>query len=148
MKKMNWGKGIALAITVFIIGTLSMVSYFISLDFFLVTNNHYEEGVEYQQTIESKERARQLENPVLVVFDEKTESLRVVFPNDLIGKAQGNINLYRPNNPKLDKQLPLKVNATGTQVIPVSEMEKGKWILTIEWTIDELDYLEEKTIMI
>lgn len=148
MKKMNWGKGIALAITIFIIGTLSMVSYFISLDFFLVTNNHYEKGVEYQKTIESKERARQLENPVLVVFDEKTESLRIIFPNELIGKAQGNINLYRPNNPKLDKRLPLQVNATGTQVIPVSEMEKGKWILTIEWTIDQLDYLEEKTIMI
>ncbi len=148
MKKMNWGKGLALAITIFIIGTLSMVSYFMSLDFFLVTNNHYEEGVEYQQTIDSKNRAAQLENPVLVVFDEKMEALKVVFPNELIGKAQGNINLYRPNNPELDKKIPLNVNATGTQVIPVSEMEKGKWILKIKWKMDDLDYLSEKTIVI
>ncbi len=148
MKKFDWGKGIILAITIFVITTLSVVSYLISLDFFLVTNEHYEEGVEYQETIDRKLRASNLENPVLVVFDEEIEALKIVFPNDFVGKAQGDIKLYRPNNPEMDAKLPLSVNATGTQLISTTEMEKGKWVLSIEWEADELSYLEEKTIVI
>tara|TARA_R110002049_G_scaffold88940_1_gene224128 strand:- start:322 stop:768 length:447 start_codon:yes stop_codon:yes gene_type:complete len=148
MMKFDWGKGIALSITIFVIATLSLVSYFISLDFFLVSNDHYEEGVQYQETIDSRSRSAGLEHPILVVFDEEIEALRIVFPTELVGRAQGDINLYRPNNPALDKMIPLSVNATGTQIIPVKGMEKGKWILKIFWVMDDQDYLEEKTIMI
>lgn len=148
MKKLNWGSGLALAITVFVIATLSVVSYLISLDFFLVTNEHYEEGVEYQQTIDQKKRSLELEDPVVIVFDEKLEALRVVFPNDFVGRAQGNIHLYRPNNPEMDKKLPLSVNTNGIQFISTSALEKGKWVLKIEWSADEESYLEEKTIII
>lgn len=148
MKKMNWGKGLALVITIFVIATLSVVSYMISLDFYLVTNEHYEDAVEYQDTIDEKKRSSELENPVLVIFDEKIEALKIVFPNELIGKAQGDINLYRPNNSALDKKIPLSVNATGTQIIPTATMDKGKWILRINWTADSIKYFEEKTIVI
>ena len=148
MKKMNWGTGLALVITVFVIATLSVVSYIISLDFYLVTNENFEDAVEYQETIDEKKRSSELENPVLVIFDEKIEALKIVFPNELIGKAQGDIKLYRPNNPTLDKNIPLSVNATGTQIIPTTTMEKGKWILRINWYADSLNYFEEKTIVI
>lgn len=148
MKKFNWGSGIALAVTVFVIGTLSIVSYMISLDFFLVTNEHYEEGVEYQQTIDQRKRSSELKDPVVIIFDEKLEALRIVFPTEFVGKAQGDIKLYRPNNPKMDAKLPLSVNANGTQLISTSDLEKGKWILKIEWNANEENYLEEKTIII
>lgn len=148
MKKLNWGNGIALAITIFVIGTLSMVSYFISLDFFLVSNEHYQEGVDYQQTIDQRKHSSDLINPVLILFDEKLEALRIVFPNEFVGKAQGNIKLYRPNDPKMDAKLPLSVNANGTQLISTSALKKGKWILKIEWSADEENYLEEKVIII
>tara|TARA_R110002124_G_scaffold194258_1_gene361350 strand:+ start:7633 stop:8079 length:447 start_codon:yes stop_codon:yes gene_type:complete len=148
MKKLNWGNGIALIITIFVIGTLSMVSYFISLDFFLVTNNHYEDGVEYQQTIDQRKRSAELRDPVVIIFDEKLEALRVIFPNEFVGKAQGDIKLYRPNNPTMDAKFPLSVNANGTQLISTSALDKGKWILKIEWNADNENYLEEKTIVI
>jgi hypothetical protein len=148
MKNFNWGKGIALAITVFVITTLSVVSYMISLDFFLVTNNHYEEAVDYQETIDKRLRADNLKNPVIVFFDEEIEALRIMFPDDLIGNTQGNIKLYRPNDPSLDTSIPLRINANGTQLITTSTMKKGKWMLSIEWEIDNIQYLEEKMILI
>lgn len=148
MKKLNWGNGIALVITVFVICTLSVVSYLISLDFFLVSNEHYEEGVEYQQTIDERKRSSDLEDPVVIIFDEKVEALRIVFPNEFVGKAQGDIKLYRPNNPELDETLPLSVNANGIQLISTSKLEKGKWILKIQWNADKQSYLEEKVVII
>lgn len=148
MKSMNWGKGLFLVITLFVIGTLSVVSYLISLDFFLVTNNHYEEGVDYQETINSKNRAEALEDPILVVFNEESESFNIVFPETLIGNVQGTVNLYRPSDSSKDQRIPLRVNTTGKQEIPAGNLDKGKWVLKIEWEKDGLTYLNEKTLVI
>ncbi|MDZ7719759.1 MAG: FixH family protein [Balneolaceae bacterium] len=149
MKKFNWGNGIFLAVTLFIIATLSVVSYIISLDFYLVSNNHYEEGVKYQETIDNKTRAANLENPVIVLFDEGTTSIKLIFPDEVLGDSlSGNITFYRPNNPNLDKKYNLSLNTEGLQTIPVGDFEKGRWRLSVEWEADSLTYLEEKNIFI
>lgn len=149
MKKFNWGTGIVLAVTVFIVATLSVVSYMISLDFYLVSNDHYEEGVEYQQTIDKKQRAENLKNPVVVLFDEPTVSIKLIFPKEIISDSlSGNVTFYRPNNPELDKRYRLNLDQEGLQTIPVNEFEKGRWKLTVEWQSDSLSYIEEKNIFI
>lgn len=146
---MNWGKGIGIAIVVFITLTLSMVSYLINLDFYLVSNDHYNEGVNFQETIDSKERASSLEHPVVVVFDEKLESLKVVFPQDIISQASvGNIELYRPDDANLDQKIPLTIDEKGIQLIPVTALKKGKWLLKVKWNMNDKDYLEEKAVII
>lgn len=149
MKKLDWGKGIFIAVTLFIIGTLSMVSYFISLDFFLVNSNHYEEGVEYQQTIDSKMRTDSLAQSVVILFDEERVAIKVMFPEEVMEHAQsGTINLYRPNDSSLDQKMDIEFSAGSTQIIPMERMNKGKWVLTINWQMYDLEYVEEKTIII
>lgn len=149
MKNFNWGKGIFIVITLFIIGTLSMVSYFISLDFYMVNNNHYEEGVAYQQTIDSKERTNNLEEHVVILFDDERVALKIYFPDEIIEKAkEGTINLYRPNDSTKDRNLAIQFDAGNTHVIPMERMDKGKWVLTIKWKMDDLEYQEEKVIII
>lgn len=149
MKKFNWGTGIVLAVTLFVIATLSVVSYLISLDFYLVSNDHYQEGVEYQQTIDKKQRAENLENPVVVLFDEPTVSIKLIFPQELLSDSlSGNVTFYRPNNPEQDKRYKLELDQEGRQSIPVGEFEEGRWKLTVEWESDSLLYIEEKNIFI
>ncbi len=149
MKTINWGKGITLAIAVFVIATLSVVSYIISLDFYLVNNNHYEEGVNYQNTIDSRNRTAELDEQVVVLFDEEREALKVVFPESILENAQeGTMHLYRPNDSALDLSLNIEFEAGDTHVIPMARMEKGKWVLTINWKMNDLDYIEEKVIII
>ena len=149
MKSFNWGKGISLAIAIFVVATLSVVSYIISLDFYLVNNNHYEEGVNYQQTIDSRARTEALEQPVVVLYDEARVAVKVVFPDEVVESAQeGTIHLYRPNDANLDMNLPIEFEGGSTHVIPMDRMEKGKWVLTINWTMNDLDYITEKVIII
>lgn len=149
MKKPDWGKGIVIAIVLFIIGTLSMVSYLISLDFYLVNNNHYEEGVNYQETIDSKARADELDEQVVVLFDEERVALKVMFPEAVLQNAkEGTIQLYRPNDSAKDLTLPIEFNAGSTHVIPMERMDKGKWVLTIKWKMNELDYQKEEVVII
>jgi hypothetical protein len=149
MKKFNWGTGILLAVTLFVIATLSVASYLISLDFYLVSNDHYQQGVEYQQTIDKKQRAKNLENPVVVLFDEPTVSIKLMFPKEILTDSlSGTVTFYRPNNPELDKRYKLNLDQEGRQSIPVGEFEKGRWKLTVEWQSDSLLYIEEKNIFI
>lgn len=149
MKNFNWGKGIFIAVTLFIIGTLSVVSYLISLDFYLVNNNHYEEGVEYQQTIDSKERTAQLAEKVVILFDEERVALKLVFPDTVMASAvEGSIHLYRPNDSAKDLSLPIEFDKGNTHVIPMERMDKGKWVLTINWKMNDLEYMEEKVVII
>ncbi len=149
MKSFNWGNGISLAIAIFVIATLSVVSYIISLDFYLVNNNHYEEGVNYQQTIDSRARTEALDQPIVVLYDEARVAVKVVFPDEVVENAQeGTIKLYRPNDANLDMNLPIEFEGGSTHVIPMERMEKGKWVLTINWTMNDLDYITEKVIII
>lgn len=149
MKSFDWGKGITLAIVIFVIGTLSVVSYLISLDFYLVNNNHYEEVVNYQQTIDSRARTAALDESVVVFYDEERIALKIVFPDEVVQNAQGGtINLYRPNDADLDLNLDIEFKGGSTHIIPMERMDKGKWVLTINWTMNDLDYIEEKVIII
>lgn len=148
-EKFNWGTGIFLAVTLFIIATLSVVSYMISLDFYLVSNDHYEEGVRYQETIDGQQRFKNLDNPVLVLFDEPTVSIKITFPKKLRSDSlSGSITFYRPNNSDLDRKYKLQIDENGRQTIPVADFEKGRWKLTLEWKQDSLLYIDEKNIFI
>jgi nitrogen fixation protein FixH len=149
MKKFNWGTGIVFAVTLFIIATLSVVSYILSLDFYLVSNNHYEEGVQYQETIDNKQRAKNMGNPVVVRLDDGNTSIKLIFPQEILSDSlSGNVKFYRPNNPELDRKYKLSLDTEGLQTIPVGDFEKGRWKLSVEWETDSLTYLEEKNIFI
>lgn len=149
MKKFNWGTGIFLAVTLFVIATLSVVSYLISLDFYLVSNDHYEQGVEYQETIDGQQRVKNLDNPVLVLFDEPSVSIKITFPKELRSDSlSGSVTFYRPNDSELDRKFKLQIDEGGRQTIPVSDFEKGRWKLTLEWKQDSLVYIDEKNIFI
>ena len=147
--KMDWGKGITLFLAIFVIATLSVVSYVISWDFYLVNNDHYEEGVEYQTTIDSKLRADSLDHHVVMLFDDEREAIKIIFPQDVVDQAQeGALQLYRPNNPDLDMKMAIDFSQGTTHVIPMARMEKGQWKLTVSWKMNELDYLVEEKVII
>ncbi|MDR9417866.1 FixH family protein [Gracilimonas sp.] len=148
-EKLNWGTGITLAIVVFVLATLSTVSYLISLEFYLVSENHYEDGVEYQETIDGIQNAKELDTPVLILFNEPTVSINITFPRELLSDSlNGTVRFYRPNNSDMDRNYKLNLDENGRQSIPVGDFEEGRWKLTLEWQQDSLTYIDEKNIFI
>ena len=148
-EKFNWGSGITIAIVVFVLATLSTVSYLISLEFYLVSEDHYEDGVQYQETIDGIQRAKNLDASVLILFDEPTVSIKITFPQALITDSlSGNITFYRPNDPEKDRRYKLQLDENGRQSIPVSDFEDGRWKMTLEWKSDSLTYIDQKNIFI
>ena len=146
---MNWGKGITIGITVFVVATLSVVSYLISLDFYLVNQDYYQDGVEYQNVIDAKDRAKQMDEQVLILFDDTRTAVRIVFPESVHTTAEnGLVNLYRPNTPDMDPALDLFFEAGSTHIIPLDGLDKGKWKLDLSWFIDGKHYIIQKDLIL
>lgn len=143
----NWGKGLFVVIVLFIGATLGIVGFLVSLDYEMVTDNHYEKAVTYQDHIEQVEHASALSDPVDIQLD--NELIQIRFPSALIGKnPTGTIRLYRPSNSDLDRQWELALDGQGIQKIPAKELARGKWLVKVRWKADSTSYYKEKGIFL
>lgn len=134
--KVNWGWGIAIFYTTFVLVFIVAVyaSTFVKPD--LVSDDYYRDEQAYQQIINKKNNTNQLTiQPTAKVIDSK---ILITFPIEQ-NTAKGNIILFRPSDASKDFSLPLNLNKLSMQEIDVSNHAKGKWIVKIDW-----EYLNEK----
>lgn len=145
----NWGTGLFVAITLFVVTTLSIVGYIISLDFDLVSKDHYEKGVQYEQQIQKIEQAADLEVPVSIQFSSTENSIEIVFPENITRQnPSGTVILYRPSDSSLDRSYSLSLNDDHIQKIDASKLVRGKWLVKVAWQAGEQSYFEETSIFI
>lgn len=147
--KFNWGTGITAAILIFIAATLSVVGYVTSLDFHLVSENHYEEAVNYQEHIDRQEHARNMPEPVVIELKPENQTIQILFPGQLNRDGlEGTVSLYRPGNSSLDKNIILNPGRNGVQQISTRSMERGKWLVRISWSLSGTNYYQQEEIFL
>lgn len=143
----NWGKGLTIAITLFVCATLGMVAYIISLDYHMVTEHHYEKAVNYQQHIDRLEQTSTLIKPVKIELVNRQIQIR--FPSSLSkSNLSGSVELYRPSNPALDQTVTLSLNDKGIQNLAMSEKAKGKWLVKVSWSANGKKYYKQQAIFL
>lgn len=148
-RKFNWGAGLTIVILVFIVGTLGMVGFIISLDFHMVTDNHYEKAVNYQEHIDRVEQAGALESPVDIVLLPGEGEIQIVFPSSLThNDPSGVIELYRPNDSAQDQKSELRLNDKGIHRISIENMAKGKWLVKVTWVSGERQFYQQKPVFL
>lgn len=145
----NWGKGLSVVIILFVATTLSVVFYLVSLDYYMVNENHYEKAVEYQQQIDRIEHTRAL-NKSIAITQAGTQDIHIKFPDSLVAlQPMGTVRLYRPSNSNLDRSYKLSLDKGGTQVISTEELLKGKWVVQITWqSNDDQEYFQEAALFL
>jgi hypothetical protein len=144
--KISWGTGIAIGIIIFVVLSVTMTIIFMTQDVSLVSDNYYEKSLSYQEEIDKQSRTKSLDEQIKINFN--GEVISVLFPNDYLGeKISGEIYFYRPSNPDLDFNLPLKL-VEGNQNIPVELLAKGFWRLKLNWMMDGNGYYNERAITI
>lgn len=143
----NWGTGLLVAIILFVVTTLSVVGFIISLDFDLVSKDYYERGVQYEQQIKKIEQSDALEEPVKIQFTAEENAVEIVFPEQVAHpQLSGTITLYRPSDSSLDRSYSLKLNDDYTQKIDARELARGKWLVQLTWQNTEGSYFRETSI--
>ena len=144
----NWGKGLAFVVGLFVITTLGVVFYLVSLDYYMVSENHYKEAVEYQQQIDRIEHTRALDRSV-EISQNQGQGIMLQFPDSLaVLNPVGSVQLYRPSDAGLDQSFELTIDKQGHQYIPAGDLQKGKWVIRVSWEIGKKGFFEEKSIFL
>lgn len=144
-----WGKGLAITIALFICTTLGVVAFMISLDFQMVTENHYQKAARYQQQINRIEQAGTLTHPVSVTLQKEKGELLIHFPQSIRSDdLRGTIELYRPSDASLDRTLVLNLDPAGNHRIDSRSLAAGKWQARVRWQSEGQRYFHEQTLFI
>lgn len=143
---MNWGKKIALGYLSFVALMVFMVYMCIQQkDIFLVTEDYYQKELVYEDVIVKKQNAAKLSSEVEINYAEN--GIKLDFPAESKGST-GTVTFYRPSDTKLDQSMPLVLGNGTSQLIPTNGMQKGLYVLKIDWQTNKKGYYLEQKITI
>jgi hypothetical protein len=123
---MNWGKGIIIAMALFMGFILTLVITLMRQDVDLEIDDYYNKELAFNEQYNAQQNY--MDATEKITFNVTTDSLFVIFPKDLqTGAAK--IQLQRPNNKQQDAVF--DVQATDKVYIPTKSLPKGVFNCTI-----------------
>mgnify|MGYP000468383723 CR=1 FL=1 len=146
--RINWGKGIVIAIVMF----MSFILYFVismstdaKFSHDLVTEKYYEKELKYQEKIDAAKNAQELKETIEI---EKTaDGLILKFPKIFEKKTlEGKVFLYRPSDKQLDFEIPFS-KTNNYLLVPDKSLLGGRWNISIEVTHLKKSYLFTEEIL-
>ncbi|EJL71159.1 FixH family protein [Chryseobacterium populi] len=141
MKNFSWGHGVVIALFAFIAFILSMLFLFPNgqKNSEMVTDNYYEEELQYQDVIDAKKRADNLqEKPV---YSQNVNGILVSFPKDYNNSnTTVKFVLNRTDDQNLDIKKSEQLDAHQSILIPAKVLKQGNYTLRLMWTKDKTDY--------
>jgi hypothetical protein len=145
--KFNWGTGIFIVIAMFLVAVVAFFIYISNLDIKLVENNYYEKELAYQDRIDKLNNTASLRWKIRI--KQEPGSIIIQFPTlqpPVI--PEGSLLFYRPSDPEKDFTIPLKLNDSSYQIIDTKEIDRGKWIIKLDWKMDRKEYYYEEGVLI
>ncbi|GBD90214.1 fixH [bacterium BMS3Abin04] len=145
--KLNWGTGILVFYVLFMAVSIWFISFAMSKDVNLVTDDYYSKEIKYQEQIDRVKRTNNLPEKlkVKVLGENIVFRFPSIFKSD---KIEGNILLYRPSNRYYDHSLSIELNKNNEQSFSSENLLKGLWKIKVDWTVDSLTYFNEENIMV
>jgi hypothetical protein len=141
MKKFTWGHGVVIALLAFMAFILSMLFLFTNgqKNSEMVTDNYYEEELKYQDVIDAKKRADDLEEKP--VYSQDKSGIKITFPNDYDNSnTTVKFVLNRTDDQNLDIKKSVQLDADKSFLIPAQVLKMGNYTLRLNWTKDKIDY--------
>ncbi len=140
---MNWGKGIIIAMALFIgfitFLVISLVSHTIDLE----SEDYYTREINYEQEITAMENGNKLKSKIEMISQKEFVVVQIPEKENL-SKIQ--VIFIRPDNKKLDKSF--LVSGTKSYLIPKTELSKGTYNVEIRFESNSTTCLQKETIII
>ena len=144
-----WPWAIVLTFVLFISGTVGLVVMACSQKVELVSPNYYEQELKFQGQLDRLNRTSRLAVPNVVNYDAAQRRLTITLPPEQARRAvRGRIQLYRPSESGLDRQLELRPDRSGLQAIDASALTPGLWKVRVSWTVDRQDFFVEQKLVL
>ena len=114
----------------------------------LVSADYYEREVRYQSQLDSMNRSQILAAQTVVTFEPVQQVIIITLAPGQTSGATGNIQLYRPSDARLDRDVPLALDAEGIQRLDARELRDGLWKVRIRWSVDGKDYFVDQPVIV
>lgn len=141
MKNFSWGHGVVIALFAFIVFILSMLFLFPNgqKNSEMVTDNYYEEELQYQDVIDSKKRADDLEEKP--TYSQNPTGIKIVFPKDYNNSnTTVKFVLNRTDDQNLDIKKSEQLDAAQSILIPAKVLKAGNYTLRLTWITNKTEY--------
>ena len=140
---MNWGKGIAIALTLFIGFIVYMVIGFFSHKVDLESDDYYQREIAYEDEITALNNANGLANKPQVSLSETHLVVQFDAAHDFKNAV---LILKRPDDQKGDKSY--AIENTKTFTVARGDLKAGVYDVQLSYSMDGKEFLQKKEIYI
>jgi hypothetical protein len=146
-KKFNWGWGIALFYSSFVVFMLFMVWCTTQMKAELVTEDYYGKELKFQDQLDKMKRTNSLKEPLKWTVQNK--SVKLNFPADVRGRnIEARILFYKPDNSLHDFNVTCKADSNGNCIVSSEKFVHGLYKIEVDWNTDKETYYTEGVINI
>lgn len=145
--KFNWGTGIAIFYSVFVVVMVGMVIYSRGVDHSLVMDNYYEEDLKYQSHIDAVKNTRTLGQDLVIRFSKEEKSVQLDFPEEF-SELKGSIWFYRADNKSLDFKINIQPGEGRHITVPTPDLVPGRWTIKVNWEGDGRPFYKEESVVL
>ena len=147
MKKLHPGHYIAIFFVFFISFLITALVASRRQNHNMVSEKYYDLDLNYQQRMNAKNNIASSPEKIILTQNAGEENA-ILTINNREASPVGQIKLYRPSDNKKGTQLNLTLDSTGKMLIPVGNLDKGRWILIADWQENETPYYKEFNIFL
>lgn len=149
-KSLNpWPIAIIGFFAVFITFIASYVVFAAAQKMDLVRPDYYEEEIQYQHHLKRLDQTGPIRGGVAITYSPTEQSILVSLPQGRgPSKVNGSVQFYRPSDARLDRELPLGLNADGTQLFDVKNLRPGLWKVRVNWRLEHGEFYFEQAVVI
>ncbi len=143
--KINWGWGIGIFYSIFVIASLFVVymTTFYKPD--MVSDDYYRDEQVFQKQIDKSINSRNLEIQPKI---EKINNVLVFTFPEVLENSTGKINFFRPSDEKLDFEVDINLSPDFKQFVNLDNVKNGKWKIKLNWKKDSTEYYLEKDVFL
>ena len=145
--KWNWGTGIAVFYSVFVLVLVFVVYRSTQYDHSLVSDHYYADDLAYQQHYNKLVNAQQLEEDLKISSKAGEAVVVLQFPAEFT-EVGGEIYFFCPSDQQSDFRLPVQADATHIQRISTQGLRSGRWKVKVNWKAAGKEFYKEETINI
>jgi len=148
-KKSNWGTGIVILYSSFVLFILFIAAIAAMQDYDLVHKDYYQQEIAYQKQIDRLNRTNNLTDPPRIEFLAEQGAVLLHFPDSIKHESlTGSVVFFRPSDASLDRKVAIALDSDGKQQIDLKQLAHGNWKMQIYWAVDSIDYYYEESIYI
>jgi len=144
--KFNWGTGIFIFYSLFVVMLVFIVWKSTQYDHSLVVEDYYAKDLAYQSRYDQIQNSIDLEEKLKIEYHSGSNQVQISFPDRIGHEFSGNILFYRADNKSKDKLLAIQADAENDMLVDVSEYDRGRWKVQIDWTAEGVEYFDESII--